>query len=206
MIYGYLYLSILIGSIAAINSAYSQSPARQHYDLGVKYGYEGSFDSAKVAFQKSLKIDSTFVPARLNLMITEDVLSGKLDKKAAIYYFSAIDFGNKDDFDNKIESLNKAIEISPDFALAYNDRGIAFAKQNHYDQAITDYDNAIKFFPDFSEAYMNKALACDKLNRPKKALEAYQGFIKYAGDRNDRYTFYANNRIKELKNSIMLEK
>jgi hypothetical protein len=53
---------------------------------------------------------------------------------------------------------------------------------------------------------MNKALACDKLDRPVEALEAYKSFLKYAGDRNDHYTFYANNRVKELENFLKMQK
>ena len=206
MPYGFVYLSILIGSIAAMNPAFSQSPLRDLYDQGVKYGIEGQFDTAKTVFRKILNQDSTYIPAKLNLKIVEQVLTGKLAEQAAKYYFTAIDFGNRDDFDNKLDYLTRAIEISPDFALAYNDRAIAYARKNLYEQAIDDYDRAVKIAPDLAEAYMNKALACDKINRPVDALEAYKSFLKYAGNRNDHYTFYANNRVKELENFLRMQK
>jgi tetratricopeptide (TPR) repeat protein len=203
---GFLYLSVLIGSIAAMNSAFSQSPLRNLYDQGVKHGINAQFDSAKTVFRKIVNQDSTFIPAKLNLKVVTDVLGGKLNSEAARNYFMAIDFGNRNDFNNKLAYLTKAIEISPDFVLAYNDRAIAYARQNLYEQAIADYDAALKISPEFPEAYMNKALACDKLNRPADALEAYKSFLKYAGDRNDHYTFYANNRVKELENLLKLQK
>jgi tetratricopeptide (TPR) repeat protein len=206
MSYGFLYLSILIGSIAAMNPAFSQSPLRSLYDQGVKHGIDGQFDIAKTVFQSILNQDSTYIPAKLNLKIVENVLAGKLAEQAAKYYFMAINFGNRDDFDNKLDYLTRAIEISPDFALAYNDRAIAYARKNLYEQAIKDYDSALKISPDLPEAYMNKALACDKINHPVDALEAYKSFLKYAGDRNDHYTFYATNRVKELENFLQMQK
>ncbi len=206
MSYGFVYLSILIGSIAAMNPAFSQSPLRDLYDQGVKHGIEGQFDTARTVFRKILNQDSTYIPAKLNLEIVEKVLAGKLADQAAKYYFMAIDFGNRDDFDNKLDYLTRAIDLSPDFALAYNDRAIAYARKNMYELAIEDYDSALKISPNLAEAYMNKALACDKINRPVDALEAYKSFLKYAGDRNDHYTFYANNRVKELENFLQMQK
>ena len=203
---GYLYLSVLIGSIAAMNSALSQGPLHSLYDQGVKHGINAKFDSAKTVFRKILNQDSTLIPAKLNLKVVSDVLEGKLNSEAARNYFLAIDFGNRDDFNNKLAYLTKAIELSPDFVLAYNDRAIAYARQNLYEKAITDYDTALEISPEFPEAYMNKALACDKLDRPVEALEAYKSFLKYAGDRNDHYTFYANNRVKELENFLKMQK
>ena len=203
---GLLYFSILIGSIAAMNSAFSQGPLRNLYDQGVKHGINAKFDSAKTVFRKILNQDSTFIPAKLNLKVVSDVLDGKLNSEAARNYFMAIDFGNRNDFNNKLAYLTKAIELSPDFVLAYNDRAIAYARQDLYEKAVADYDSALKISPEFPEAYMNKALACDKLNRPADALKAYKSFLKYAGDRNDHYTFYANNRVKELENFLKMQK
>lgn len=39
---------------------------------------------------------------------------------------------------------NKAIEINPKDAMAYNNRGIANKAQKKYDDAISDYSKAIE--------------------------------------------------------------
>ena len=46
-----------------------------------------------------------------------------------------------------IEDLNRAIEIKPDYAEAYNNRGIAYKGLGNYNQAIKDFDRAIEIKP-----------------------------------------------------------
>jgi tetratricopeptide (TPR) repeat protein len=55
--------------------------------------------------------------------------------------------------------FSKAIEISPQFAKAYKDRGFAYYKKGQYDQAISDYGKAIEIHPKFADAYFNRAVA-----------------------------------------------
>ena len=45
--------------------------------------------------------------------------------------------------DQAIGYFSRAIELNPQFAVAYNDRGVAYIMQGEYDRAIADYDAAI---------------------------------------------------------------
>ena len=58
-----------------------------------------------------------------------------------------------------IEDLNRVIEIRPDYAEAYINRGAAYNGLGNYKQAIEDYDRAIKIKLDFVEAYYNRGVA-----------------------------------------------
>ena len=62
-------------------------------------------------------------------------------------------------YDRGAMELVQPIRVSPIFALAYNDRGIAFAAKNDLDHAIADFDRAIKINPNFSAAYYNRGNA-----------------------------------------------
>ena len=48
------------------------------------------------------------------------------------------------DYGQVIADLNKAIELDPDYARAYNNRGIAYTDQGDYARAIADLNKAIE--------------------------------------------------------------
>ncbi len=52
----------------------------------------------------------------------------------------------------------KAIDLKPDFADAYFNRGVAYHKKGELEQVIEDHTQAIKFRPDFAEAYFNRGI------------------------------------------------
>lgn len=196
-----LYVSILVGSCLTFSSVNGQNDIRAVYDLGVNYGTLGMFDSAKVAFEKALKIDYIYTPAKLNLIIVNEIFSKQIKAEAAKLYFQGIVFGNLNNPEGKIQMLNEALEIDPDFSLAYNERGIANAQKSLYEEAINDYEIALKFHPELSEIYINKALSCDKLEKYTEAIEAYKNFLKYAPAGYLEYIIYARHRIVEIQKS-----
>ena len=55
--------------------------------------------------------------------------------------------------------LAQPLRVSPIFAVAYNDRGIALAAKKDYDNAIAAFDRAIKINPNFAVAYYNRGNA-----------------------------------------------
>jgi tetratricopeptide (TPR) repeat protein len=65
---------------------------------------------------------------------------------------------NSKDFDGAIAEYTKAIEIKPDYAFAYNDRGVAKDGKGDVDGALADYSKAIDLKPDYELAYRNRAL------------------------------------------------
>ena len=60
-----------------------------------------------------------------------------------------------------IENYNKAIELDPNDADAYNNRGLAYYYLEEYERAIEDYNKAIELNPNY--AYNNRELAISKL-------------------------------------------
>ena len=61
--------------------------------------------------------------------------------------------------DIAIQEFNYAIEQVPDYADAYNYRGIAYHYIGNYDQAIADYDRAIEIQPADFLVYNNRGIA-----------------------------------------------
>ncbi len=84
-------------------------------------------------------------------------------------------------FDAAIADFDKAIELNPEDAMAYYNRGTAYAGLEQFDAAIADFDKAIELNPDFVEAYHNRALSVGKREAEKATKtikDQLQSFIK----------------------------
>ena len=58
--------------------------------------------------------------------------------------------------DRAIADHTKAIELDPDDATAYNNRGVAYSTKKEYDRAIEDFNKAIELNPNDVDAYHNR--------------------------------------------------
>lgn len=54
------------------------------------------------------------------------------------YYNRAITYYKKDEFDNVIQDYNKAIELNPELAEAYDNRGVMWLHLSEWDKARAD--------------------------------------------------------------------
>ena len=68
-------------------------------------------------------------------------------------------YDKQDQFDEAISDYNKAIEIDPKYAKAYNNRGWVYHREGLYDKAISDYNKAIVINPRYAQAYVNRGVA-----------------------------------------------
>jgi tetratricopeptide (TPR) repeat protein len=80
---------------------------------------------------------------------------------------------NKGDLDTAIADYTKAIELKPDDAEAYYNRGVAYGDKKLDDQAIADYTKAIELKPDDVDAvaYRGKKLYDQAIADYTKAIE-----------------------------------
>ena len=92
-----------------------------------------------------------------------------------------------DDYDKAIKYNQKAIEINPDFAIAYNNMGIAYARKENYNKAIEYFKKAIEINPDDAEAYYNMGLIYADKGNYDKAIEYYKKAIEINPDFADAY-------------------
>ncbi len=67
------------------------------------------------------------------------------------------------DYQGAIADWGKAIEINPQYADAYYNRGNAKRDLKDYQGAIADYSKAIQNDPQFADAYANRGLVKSKL-------------------------------------------
>jgi len=80
--------------------------------------------------------------------------------KPSVEKLTAEDYFNKGqeakDWQEKIVFYNKAIELNPKYAEAYNYRGNAYFDKKYYEMALSDYNNAISMNPNYANPYNNR--------------------------------------------------
>ena len=142
-----------------VGLCYAQNPAKQISDRGLEYAAEGKFTEARDEFEKALKIDAFYEPARRSLKIIEDVIDQKIKAETAFHLFRGAVYHNRGQLIKAIAEYNKAIEINPKYAPVFNNRGFAHIGKGEYDQAISDFNKAIEINPKFAMAYNNRGYA-----------------------------------------------
>jgi tetratricopeptide (TPR) repeat protein len=81
-------------------------------------------------------------------------------------------------YDDAIRSCDKALDLKPDYALAYCSRGLANAGLGRLNEAIQDYNRSIELDPGFSGVYNNRAIAYAQAGRAEEALGDFDEAIK----------------------------
>jgi tetratricopeptide (TPR) repeat protein len=97
---------------------------------------------------------------------------------------------NAADLDEKVRCYTEAIRLKPDYATAYNNRGIARADKGDLDGALKDYTEAIRLNPDYADAYVNRGNARADKGDHDGALKDYAEAIRLKPDLAEAY----NNR------------
>ena len=83
-----------------------------------------------------------------------------------------------------MESYDKAIQIKPNFAEAYYNRGNAFLKLKKIESAIASYDKAIQIEPNSAEIYYHRSQALQQVGKLDDALQGYSKAIQIEPDHN----------------------
>ena len=96
------------------------------------------------------------------------------------------------DYESAIEDFNKAIEIKPNYMLAYFYRGAAKGELKNYNEAIEDWNKVIEIDPDNAKSYRNKGII-------KMRRDEYKDLKDYFGAISD-FSQAIEIRPKELRN------
>ena len=91
--------------------------------------------------------------------------------------------------DEAARHYQRAIEIQPDYAPAYNNLGVMQRAAGRVDDAIATYERALQLKGDYPDAHYNLANALLEKNRPNEAAEHFNTALKSipdsAGARNN---------------------
>lgn len=131
--------------------------ADTHSHIGVAYWNLGDYAKSAAAYKAAIGVDKNYADAYNNLcMVMQD--------------------GYKRP-DIALKLVDRAIQIRPDFADAYNNRGNVLQALERTDEALASYDRALALKPESASAHNNRGNALRKLDRASEALSAYQAAI-----------------------------
>jgi len=74
-------------------------------------------------------------------------------------------------YNEAIEAFNKAIELNPKDAVAYNNRGAAYGQIGNYKQQIEDCNKALQINPKDAVAFNNRGVAQGELGNYEQEIE-----------------------------------
>ena len=96
----------------------------------------------------------------------------------------------QEQYKKSIEHYTKAIELKPDLAETYNNRGLVYNKMRKYDDAIADFNTTIELKPNLVEAHYNRGGAYFEKKEYDRAIEDCNRAIRLKPEYHDPY----NNR------------
>ena len=81
-----------------------------------------------------------------------------------------------------LKDYNEAVRLKPDYAEAFNNRGIARRAKGDAEGALKDYSEAIRLKPDFAGAFNNRGLRATRKGDVEGALQDYSEAIRLKPD------------------------
>lgn len=96
-----------------------------------------------------------FKKGRANPPGVVSVMLAGVPKDAVEKYEKAGQEALKKNFKEAIALLNTAIAIYPQFALAYNDKGLIYQEEKEYDNALVAFKMAVSIKPDYFDPKLN---------------------------------------------------
>src|SRR3990167_1447222 len=82
------------------------------------------------------------------------------------------------EYDKAIKAFTSAIALNPNYATAYEVRGLAYREKGQYDRAIEDYNKAIQINPDYPFAYTDRGCAYYEKGQYDRAIDDYNKAIQ----------------------------
>ncbi len=115
---------------------------------------------------------------------------GNKNKTEAAEFFERGNYHfKKREYDRAIELFSEAIEKVPDFADAYNNRGLCFEKTGNLEKAMMDYREAVELDDSFDQAKLNLAASYVHLGDPDLSQDLFQQLEKAYADSSQFYDY-----------------
>ena len=132
----------------------------------------------------------------------------KVPKKAAKEFGKARRAARKKKYEEALGRLQKATEMYPQYAEAFNEMGVIYGRQNQKEKARKAFEQAIAADPKWVRSYLNLASLQLFDNRPQQLLATSNKILKLYPTLSPGHFFhsYANlslGRLEEAKKSAL---
>jgi tetratricopeptide (TPR) repeat protein len=106
--------------------------------------------------------------------------------------------GDREEYRLAVGDFTRAIELSPDFAQAYYDRGLLYWRElGDPQRAVRDLTRFIELKPARAEAWFNRALAFQTLGDAPRAITDYEHYL--AVGRDPEWRAISQRRLQDLR-------
>ncbi len=120
-------------------------------------------------------------------------------ENAELYYLRGIGkWHGVGDYRGAMADFTKAIELVPNDAKAYRERGCMKADLGDHRGAIADFTKAIEFNPFDSKSYFNRGLEKAKIEDSQRAIADFTKAIELNPDDAEAYFFYYYRGLTKL--------
>ncbi len=153
-----------------------------YYKTGLCYGKKKDLENTARNISKAFDLDPTkFTNEEIDdpdfaIEVYRKLLGTTTDvKRQALYYYKiGLCYGKmKNDFDNAIANISKAIELDPKNVSCYEDLGVAYGFKQDYENALKTFEKALEINPKYSKLYYNLAVTYKQLGNDEKANEYF---------------------------------
>lgn len=120
-----------------------------------------------------------------------------LKEEARFYREKGYEVQRSGDLDTAMGYYQKAVELDPLYAAAYNDLGVVYDIKGLKDRAEKCYLKTINLDPNYQSVYFNLANLYEEKGNFRKAADYWKKRIKI-GDPNDPWTQKAKQRLANI--------
>lgn len=176
-------------AIADYTSALELNPnnGRALFMRGLAYSLAGDAESAMADIAAAHRIDQRYVitpllqsiraagPEYAIKFMSRAIDSGELDPEnlAWTYYYRGLAWREIGADQNAAADFSKAVELSPDMAMAYTRRADTAMEQGDARAAVADYTKALAINATLAEAYMRRGFAWSRLGNTAQAVRDF---------------------------------
>ena len=129
------------------------------------------------------------------------------NSKALELYYKGVDESKKENHEKAIDYFEKAVEIDPEFAFAWDNIGISYRKVGDYDKALYAYQRSLEIDSTGLMPLQNIAIVYRFKKEYDKAIAAYNRLAEIDKDNPETYygigqvyTVFLNDHEKGLEN------
>ena len=110
-------------------------------------------------------------------------------------------------YEKAIADFDRALDLHPQNADFYSNRGLAKSSLGHYEEAIADFDTALDLNPQHAHAYSNRGLAKSRLGQHEEARVDLQHASELAMEQgNEELAQRSQKLLNELSSDHSHEK
>lgn len=83
----------------------------------------------------------------------------------------------KQQYEEALRDLTRAVDLNPKFAEPYFNRGLAYLNLKSFDKAVAEFNEALDREPEYASAYYNRGLVLQKKRKFELAIQDYSKTI-----------------------------